>query len=116
MKSRGRRCAIPALMAGILFALPPALQAGTITFTGTSVDQNGTGFGNTLHMPGLHPKGSKTTETGSVTWNGSKDVRTGHAANQAQTRTVSELQGAGIGGTQSFLIFHLVYPGSHGHR
>jgi len=83
--------------------LPRAADAG-IVYTGNEVDQSGTGFGNVLTILAVQ---ATPSEFGSVLWDGNDDVEAGDAANQSQTRTVSELLAAGIDETNLTLIFNI---------
>jgi hypothetical protein len=90
-------------------AVSAVVQAGAVTYTGTSVDFNGAGFGNVLNVLSVMNRGS---EFGSVLWNGSADVLGGDAANTSQTRTVAAMQAKGIGGTSFALYFNGNEPGN----
>lgn len=89
----------------VSFALQPvAVVAGTITFTGNTIDLQGTGFGTTLTSLILHDNDS---EFGSVLWNGAADVLTDDATNQSATRTATELATAGVNATNFSVIFNV---------
>jgi len=92
------------------------VPAGSIVRDGIVQDQ-GKGFGNILvvlsHEDTL-PKGNAADgkEFGSVSWNGSKDVLTGEARTQSQTRTVAEMTAVGITDKNLAVIFNINNPGN----
>jgi len=83
--------------------------AGSITYTGTNVDLNGTGFGNVLNVLSVQ---NDRSEYGSVLWNGAADVLTDHATNTSQTQTAAVLQSIGIGGSKFNIYFNGNEPGN----
>lgn len=86
-----------------------AAQAGTITFTGIQVEENGTGFGSVLNLLSVQNNGS---EYGEVTWNGVSDVENvGNTKNSSETRSVADVFGA-TGNTDVGLIFNINQEGS----
>jgi PEP-CTERM motif len=82
----------------------PIAAYGELIFTGTQVDQNGTGFGNVLTILSVQ---ATSSEFGSVLWDGGSDVESDDATNQSQTRTVAQLLAAGIDETNLTLIFNV---------
>ena len=92
-------------------AFPSPATAAIVTFTNTTVDLNGTGFGTRLTILALS---DKTSEFGSVGFNGTREVTTGDATNQSNAPTVAELADFGVtAATPTFgLIFNLNEPGS----
>src|SRR5262245_28502814 len=86
-----------------------SLQAGSISYTGTSVDLGGTGFGNVLNTLSVAHKDS---EFGSVLWNGAADVLTDDATNSSKTQTAAAMQGKGIGGAKFAVYFNGNEPGN----
>src|SRR4051812_30663206 len=90
-------------------ALASSALAGSISFSGTSVDLGGTGFGNVLNVLSVMKRGS---EYGSVTWNGSADVLSGDAANTSKTQTAAAMLAGGISGQTFSLYFNGNEPGN----
>ena len=78
-----------------------------ITFSNTSVDEQGTGFGTILNVLSLQQQGNNTTEAGSVLWDGTQKVLSGDAANGSETPEVTQLSTALINGTNFGLILNL---------
>jgi hypothetical protein len=98
-----------AYIAAASVAFAAAAEAGSISFTNTQVDLNGTGFGNVLNVLSL---ANRTSEFGSVLWDGGADVLTDDAANTSQTHTSAVLQSKGIGGVKMALYFNGNEPGN----
>jgi hypothetical protein len=92
--------------AALCLGLSGFATAGLVTFTNTTVDQGGTGYGNINQILGVQCGQPGCTETGSVSWDGVADVLTADATNQSQTLTSGFLQGLGINNAFS-LIFNL---------
>jgi hypothetical protein len=89
-----------------------AAQAGSITFTGTQVEENGTGFGSVLNLLSVQATGGATSEYGEVTWNGSSDVESvGDTKASSETRSVADIFG-GTTNTDVGLIFNINQEGS----
>jgi len=84
-------------------------QAAYITFHDEFTEDTGTGFGNVLGTLVLQDTPS---ESGSVTWNGTNDVRTGDAKNQSQTVTVTQLTSKGFDVSNLIVILNLNQSGS----
>ena len=78
---------------------------------GTLQNLQGTGLGTVSTLLTIQSPGNSTTETGSVAWNGSSDVRTGDfqpGASQTLTRTIGD---AGITSAANLrLVFNPVEP------
>ena len=91
----------------------PALGA-VITFTNTTVDLTGQGFGDAPPVLTLQAHGNATTEFGAVRWNGSADVLTDDAqgAPKTQTLTATELLAAGANQSIITLAFNINENGS----
>lgn len=93
---------------GIAFA---ATTSHATIIGGTLQNLQGTGLGAVNTILTLQSPGNTTTETGSVAWNGSGDVRTGDfqpGASQTLTRTIG---GAGITSASNLrLVFNPVEP------
>lgn len=103
MNAHATRLAMAAwFVMGVLF--PVVSTAGTVTFTGSAIDLQGTGFGNSLTSLILHDNGS---EHGSVLWNGAADVIADDATKQSATRTATELAAAGINAGNFSLVFNI---------
>jgi hypothetical protein len=102
-------CVLAGLLAPLALAATQT-NAAAIHFHGDTSGSTGTGFGNVLEVLALQ---NKDTESGSILWNGTKDVSTGDATNQSQTRTVAELTAKGIDSTNFDLIFNLDQTGSN---
>jgi len=82
-------------------------EAAAITFANETFT-SGSGWGDVVSVLGLQQSPQATTESGSVSWNGSTNVLLpGDATNQSTTRTVSELAAASI--TSSDNTFGLVF-------
>jgi len=96
---------------GILAAAAAAAQAGTITFTGTQVDESGTGFGSVLNLLSIQ---NDDSEYGEVTLDGSgNEVDTvGNTKNSSTIRSVSEIL---VGGnTDIGLVYNINQQGAEG--
>jgi hypothetical protein len=91
------------------FLLATAAHGGAISFTGQSIDLQGSGFGNTLVSLVLH---ANDQEFGSVLRSGASDVTSDDATNQSSTRTAAELLSAGISGADFGIVFNIAEPGS----
>jgi MYXO-CTERM domain-containing protein len=85
------------------------IHAGSISFSGASVDLNGTGFGNVLNVLSVQ---NRNSEFGSVMWNGSADVLAGDATNTSKTQSASAMQSAGISGAAFSIYFNGNEPGN----
>src|SRR5262245_17126161 len=97
---------------GILGAFAAGAEAGTITFTGIQVQENGTGFGSVLNLLSVQASGSGTSEYGEITWNGVSDVENvGDTKNSSETRSVADIFGA-TGNNDVGLIFNINQQGS----
>jgi hypothetical protein len=96
---RGSACAGLTLL---FFGLPSLATAGSVSSLGLPLDLTSVGSGNVMTLLTVQANG---IETGSVTWNGSTDVRTGNATPDSFTRTVAELRGLGINGSSFGLVF-----------
>jgi hypothetical protein len=83
--------------------------AGSISYTGNSVDLGGTGFGNVLNVLSVQ---NDRSEYGSVLWNGAADVLTADATNTSKTQTATAMQSAGISGTTFALYYNGNEPGN----
>src|SRR5687767_89166 len=81
---------------------------------GGTTDDQGTGFGAVSNILTIHETGQADgTETGSVSWNGSTDVRTGDAQNTSQTALFSTLVAGGIlNGSQLGVVYNVSQQGS----
>jgi len=91
-------------LAGLAFlflGLPTIASAGSVSSVGLPVDLESVGSGNILTLLTLQ---ATPTESGSVTWNGSADVRTGNATAGSFTRSVAELRNIGIEGHSFGLV------------
>jgi hypothetical protein len=98
-----------ALMA-LAAAIPAARSdAAVISFFGKNSDQTGTGFGHVLEVLDVQ---NGPSESGAVLWDGSKDVASGDAKNQGDTRSVTDLTGQGIDATHFSVIFNISQPKS----
>lgn len=86
-----------------------SIHAGSISFSGTQVDLNGTGFGNVLNVLSVQ---NRNSEFGSVMWNGSADVLAGDATNTSKTQSASAMQSAGITGAAFSIYFNGNEPGN----
>jgi hypothetical protein len=82
---------------------------GTISFTGQSIDLQGTGFGTTLLSLVLH---ANDDEFGSVLRSGGSDVTIDDATNQSSTRTATELASANINDANFGVVFNIAEPGA----
>ncbi|MCW8086602.1 PEP-CTERM sorting domain-containing protein [Sabulicella glaciei] len=71
-----------------LLACSAALPAQAALIYDSIVPVSGTGHGATPTILAVQNNG---TETGSVSWNGATDIRTGHATNQSHTAAISSL-------------------------
>jgi hypothetical protein len=101
---------IAAILGVLLASTAPAAQ---IVYTGTHVDLSGTGFGNVTNLLSLQAGAGGTTESGSVSWNGSADVLGGNAANTSKTQSATALVAAGIdAATGMGLVFNINEPGN----
>ncbi|HEX7174237.1 MAG TPA: PEP-CTERM sorting domain-containing protein [Pyrinomonadaceae bacterium] len=96
----------------LLFSVTAALLVGLGTATvradeiyfSEPTSAQGTGFGTVLTVLTLH---ATPNESGSVSWNGATDVRTGHATNQSQTYSFTQLINSGIENAGSIgLVFN----------
>jgi hypothetical protein len=88
---RGKVCGLSLLLMLGVTARSANVWAGTITYTGTQSGSTGTGFGSIDNVLTVHNNG---TESGGVSWSGSKDVLSGDATNQSQTLTAAYLTSA----------------------
>jgi hypothetical protein len=88
-----------------------AAQAGTITFTGTQVDESGTGFGSVLNLLSVQ---NDDSEYGEVTLDSSgNEVDTvGNTKNTSTIRSVSEVQSGS--NTDIGLIYNINQQGAAG--
>jgi len=92
------------------FGISVGANAATITYDGSTISLTGTGIGAVLTVITLQAQGNNTTEAGSVSWDGSSDVKTGDAgtgASQTLTRTISELSAASIDQTNIALVLQV---------
>lgn len=118
MVYRGRKSVHGYFLFGLTVAAVLAAGAtasgAIITFTNTTIDLTGQGFGSAPPILTLQAHGNATTEYGSVTWNGSADVLTGDAqgAPKTQTLTASELLAAGSNQSILALAFNINEDGS----
>ena len=110
-KSRGKLIICGVVASLLLVAWP--VKGAFITFEGETTEALGSGFGNVLQVLVLHPGGSTTEESGSVTWDGSDDVLSGDAASQSQTQPVSALTAKSIDENNLLVIFNLNQTGSN---
>ena len=100
------------LIAFLLLTAGPSWGA-FVTFHGETALDLGTGFGNVLQTLVLQASGGGTSESGSVTWDGSNDILTGDAANLSQTQTVADLIAAGFDEENLIIVLNLNQTGSH---
>lgn len=111
----GRRrfsCLLVALSLVLIAVVPTMATAGSIVRNGTT-DQSGTGNGAILSVLGLQ---ATPSEWGSVTWNGTTDVKTGDATSsptQTSTRSVQDMLNVGINATNMAFIFNINQQGSN---
>lgn len=96
-----------------LLSVTYGVQAAFITFDNEIVLDTGTGWGNVLQTLALQQHGSATSESGSVTWNGTADVLTGDAKPQSQTVTVAQINSEGFDASDLIVILNLNQTGSH---
>lgn len=106
---RKNRALMGVVAAAVVGSAAVAAQAGTITFTGTQVDESGTGFGSVLNLLSVQ---NNDSEYGEVTLDSSgNEVDTvGNTKNSSTIRSVSELLVSGnpdIG-----LVFNINQEGS----
>ena len=90
-------------------------EAASITFANETFS-SGSGWGDVVGILGLQQSTGTTTESGSVSWNGSANVFSGNVTNQSTTRTVAEL-GAGFmtsTDTEFGLVFNINDTGGNG--
>ncbi len=90
--------------AGIIQAPPP----------NTTVDLDGTGFGNVNSMLSLKPKANGTSATGSVAWSGTQDLATGDVSSDGNNKNATYSFGElGITDAASLLlVFNPNEPGN----
>ena len=82
--------------------------AAFITFHGQTALDTGTGLGNVLTTLVVQKTPS---EWGSVSWNGSSDVRAGDASPTSKTQTVTDILAEGINAGNLSVIFNLNQTG-----
>ncbi|WP_245215888.1 PEP-CTERM sorting domain-containing protein [Pararoseomonas baculiformis] len=96
-----------ALVAGALAMSAVPAQA-SLVLVGPE-DFQGTGLGAVNTILTIRSPGNTSNETGSVSWNGSADVRTGNFQQQTRTRTLTEL---GFDNTDSASDLRVVFNAS----
>jgi hypothetical protein len=99
---------------GAFLFVPASTYAGVITFTNSTVDQSGTGFGTILNVLSVSQTANGTTEFGKVSWDGANVVETGEATAQSESPSVAQMLAAGIDGNDAkfALIFNINEPGN----
>lgn len=101
-----------AAVAFAVLAMSSTASAAFIYYNDSTVGQNGTGFGNVLNLLSVQ---NNPSESGSVLWNGTKDVTTGDAKNTSQTYSVADLAANGITASSNFeVIFNVNQTGAGG--
>ncbi|MFL1463547.1 PEP-CTERM sorting domain-containing protein [Roseococcus sp. DSY-14] len=92
MKAPWKTLTLAAAAVAALSAAPRPAEAALVLLGQGEI--GGTGLGTVNTVLTLQRRGGATTETGSVSWNGTADVRTGDAqtgASQTQTRTLGAI-------------------------
>ena len=98
-------------MVCILATSGPA-SAAYVTHYGEIAEDMGSGFGNVLTLLGLQTAtGQVTSESGSITWDGTQDVDGGDATNSSMTQPVAALTAKGFDADNLLVVLNLNQTG-----
>ena len=90
-------------------------NAGSVIYNGETTNDKGAGFGSTSTILAVTTPGNSSTESGSVSWNGTTSLTSGDATNSSQTLTAAAISTIVGGDAENFsLIFNINEPGSPG--